>query len=172
MAANDQAPAVLLYECKILQSAVAHCFGLSYTFPLVQPLYSLYAIASNTESLPCTAVSLARSREKSSISVEEGKSLRASCVSSAACSVCFRLINLATVPLVKGETCATLCSVSRGLHLFSVFFCPTRTNRGHTGGGKHRGFFLLFILFCAPPSSCGASLHSIARRVRPSLCEK
>ena len=40
--------------------------------------------------------------------------------------------------------CATLCSVSRGLHLYSMFFCRTRTNRGHTVGGTHTGFFFLF----------------------------
>ena len=59
--------------------------------------------------------------------------------------------------------------VSRGLHS-SVFFCPTRTNRGHTGGGKHRGFFLLFMfLFC--PTVLLRCLPSffIARRVRLSL---
>ena len=43
-------------------------------------------------------------------------------------------------PSVQDATCSTLCSVSKGLlHLFSVIFCPTRANRGHTGGGKHCG---------------------------------
>ena len=32
-----------------------------------------------------------------------------------------------------------------GLHLFNVLVCPIRTNRDHTGGGKHRGFF--FFLY-------------------------
>jgi len=35
----------------------------------------------------------------------------------------------------------TLCSELRGLHLSGVVFCPTRTNQGRKGGGKHRGFF-------------------------------
>ena len=66
-------------------------------------------------------------------------------------------------PSVQGETCATLCSVSRGLHLFSVFFCPTRTNRGHIGGGKHGDFLILLCFLYAPPSSCGACLHLLSR---------
>ena len=63
--------------------------------------------------------------------------------------VCVFVTLLATVPPIKARRVLHFCSVFRGLHLFSVFFCPTRTNCGHTGGGKHRGFFLLFIfLFC------------------------
>ncbi len=52
--------------------------------------------------------------------------------------VCFRLIYFGDSLSDQGETCATLCSVSRGLRLFIALFCPTRTNRGHTGRGKHR----------------------------------
>ena len=66
-------------------------------------------------------------------------------------------------PSVQGETCATLCSVSRGLHLFSVLFCPPRTNRGHTGG-ETPGLFPFFLcFFFAPPSSFGACLHFLSR---------
>ena len=43
--------------------------------------------------------------------------------------------------------------------MLSVFLCPTN-NRGHTGGGKHLGSFLLLWLFYAPPSSCGDCLLS------------
>ena len=43
------------------------------------------------------------------------------------------------------------------------FCCPTRTNRGHTGGGKHRGFFFFLCFFFAPPSSCGACLYFLSR---------
>ena len=70
--------------------------------------------------------------------------------------MCVFVPSIGGSPSVQGETCATLCSASRGLHLLSVRFCPTRTNRGHTGGGKHRGFY-------APPSSCGACLHFLSR---------
>ena len=77
--------------------------------------------------------------------------------------MCFRPIYFGGSPSVQGETCATLCSVSRGLHLFSVPFCPIRPNRGHTGGGKHRGFFLLLCFFFAPPPSCGDCLHFLSR---------
>ena len=67
-------------------------------------------------------------------------------------------------PSDQGETWTTLCNVSRRLHLFSLLFCPTRTNRGYIGGGEHRGFFLLCAFkFFAPPSSCGACLHFISR---------
>ena len=45
-------------------------------------------------------------------------------------------------PSVQGETGATLCGVSRGLHLFGAPFCPPRTNRGHIGGGN------FFFRFC------------------------
>ncbi len=65
-------------------------------------------------------------------------------------------------PSDQGETCTTLRSVSRGLHLFSAFFRPTRTKPGHTEG-YNRGFFLLFYFFFAPPSSCGACLHFLSR---------
>ncbi len=55
--------------------------------------------------------------------------------------MCFRLIYFGDSPSDQGETCTTPCSASRGLHLFSAFFCPTRTNRGRTEGGKtHVGF--------------------------------
>ena len=65
------------------------------------------------------------------------------------CVCLFCLLFFGGSPSDQGKMCATLCNVSRGLHLFSVFFCPTRTNRGHTGGGKHRGLFLLFMfIFC------------------------
>ena len=67
---------------------------------------------------------------------------------------------------VQGETCATLCSVSRGLHLFSVLFCPTtRTNRGHRTG-LFSSFYVSFLPH-GPPAVL-ASIF-IARRVRPSL---
>ena len=75
------------------------------------------------------------------------------------CNVCVFSSHLfGDSPSDQGDTCATFYSVPRGLHLFSVFSCLTRTNRGHTAGGKHQGFFLLFFFF-APPSSCGACLH-------------
>ena len=54
---------------------------------------------------------------------------------------CYRPIYFGGSPFVQGETCATFCSVSRGLHLSSELSCPTRTNRDHTGGG-------LFYFFC------------------------
>ncbi len=73
--------------------------------------------------------------------------------------VCFRFIYFGGSPSDQGETCNTLCSVSRGLNLFSAFFCPTRIDRGHTGWGKHReglspSFYILscptFLLLCLP----------------------
>ena len=77
---------------------------------------------------------------------------------------------LAAVPLFKARRALHSAGVSRGLHLFSVFFCPTRTNRGNTGGGKHRGFFLLFMFIVCPIVllRCLPSFF-IARRVRLSL---
>ena len=68
---------------------------------------------------------------------------------------------LAPVPSIKARRAlhSTLCSASRGRHLFSVSFCPTITNRGHTGGGKRRGIILLLLLFFVAPSACGACLH-------------
>ena len=75
------------------------------------------------------------------------------------CNVCVFSSHLfGDSPSDQGDTCATFYSVPRGLHLFSVFSCLTRTNRGHTAGGKQQGFFLLFFFF-APPSSRGACLH-------------
>ena len=71
-------------------------------------------------------------------------------------------------PSVQGETCATLCSVSRGLHLFSVFFCPTRTNRGHTGGGKSTGPFFFFFCFFFLPHRPPAVLAVIFYREKGS----
>ncbi len=50
------------------------------------------------------------------------------------------VLSIGDSPSDQSETCTTLCSVSRGLHLFSASSCPTRTNRGHTGGDKHRDF--------------------------------
>ena len=49
----------------------------------------------------------------------------------------------------------TLCSVSRGVHLFRVLFCLTKTNRGTQEGA----FFFSLFFFFASPSSCGACLH-------------
>jgi len=57
-------------------------------------------------------------------------------------------------PPDQGETCP-LCSVFRGLLLFSVFFCPARTTAVVS---THRAFIVLMFLF-SPPSSCGACLH-------------
>lgn len=48
--------------------------------------------------------------------------------------VCFVPFFGHSSPSGQGETRTTLCSVLRGLHLFSAFFSPTRNNRGHTGG--------------------------------------
>ena len=55
-----------------------------------------------------------------------------------------------TVPPIKGETWATLCRVCLGFYILPCVFIYTyvrRTNRGHTGGGKHLGllFFLAFF---------------------------
>ncbi len=63
-------------------------------------------------------------------------------------------------PSVQGETCATLCSVSRGLHLFQWIFL---SNYNQPGSHRRGAFFFFLCLFCAPPSSCGACLHFLSR---------
>ncbi len=86
------------------------------------------------------------------------------------CCVCvFSSHVLATAPLVKARRVLHSCSVSRGLHLFSVFFCPTRTNRGHTGGGKHRAFFFFLYSFVPHLPPAVRAYIFIASRVQPSL---
>jgi len=78
---------------------------------------------------------------------------------------------MATVPLIKIKVRLVLhFAACRGLHLFSVLFCPTRTNRGHKGGGEYEVFFLLSIFHLCPtvPPAVRAFI-CIARRVRPSL---
>ena len=69
-------------------------------------------------------------------------------------------------PSIPGETCTTRCSVSRGLHLFSVFSVqlePTGVAQEEVYTGD---FFFFFFSFC-PTASCGACLHFCAIRVRP-----
>ena len=71
-------------------------------------------------------------------------------------------------PSIPGETCTTRCSVSRGLHLFSVFSVqlePTGVAQEEVYTGD---FFFFFFSFC-PTASCGACLHFCARRVRPHI---
>ena len=49
----------------------------------------------------------------------------------------------ATVPPIKARRALHVAVyLHSGLHLLSVFLCPTN-NRGHTGGGQHLGSFLL-----------------------------
>ena len=68
---------------------------------------------------------------------------------------------LAVVPPIKAR---------RVLHLFIVFYCPTRTNRGHTGGGKHRGFFLPYDVPFSPNRLAAVlALNFVAKRGRPPL---
>jgi len=81
---------------------------------------------------------------------------QAMCVCVCVC-VCFRPIYFCDRPSDQGETCTTLCIVFRGLHLLvRRVFCQTRTHRGYTGGGKHRGVFYL----CCPIVLCGAAFFS------------
>ena len=87
------------------------------------------------------------------------------------CACVFSSHLLAAVPLFKARRALHFgVCLEDYIHLFSVFCYPTRTNRGHTGGGKHRGFILLFILLLCPTVllRCLPSFF-IARRVRPSL---
>jgi len=65
--------------------------------------------------------------------------------------MCFRPSILATVPPIKARN---------GLHLFSVFFCPTRTNQGHS---KHRGFFFFFFFFIYPAVLLRCLLQFLSR---------
>ena len=66
-------------------------------------------------------------------------------------------------PSVQGETCATLCSVFRRLHLLSVLSVQLEPN-GVTQEGVNNGAFSSFyVFFFAPPSSCGACLHVLSR---------
>ena len=71
-------------------------------------------------------------------------------------------------PSVQGETCATLCVYPED-YTCSVCLCPTRTNRGHTGGGKHRGFFFFYVSFLPDRPPAVLAFILIARRVRPPL---
>ena len=77
--------------------------------------------------------------------------------------VCVFVPPIGGSPSVQGERCATLCSVSRGLHLFSVFAVQLEPT-GVTQEGVNTGasFFFLYF-FYAPPSSCGACLHFLSR---------
>ena len=52
--------------------------------------------------------------------------------------LCFRPSILATISPTKVRR-ALHFAVYREGYAFRVYICPTRTNRGHTGGGKHRG---------------------------------
>ena len=66
-------------------------------------------------------------------------------------------------PSVQGETCAALCSVSCGLHLFSVFSVQLEPTGVTQEGVNTRAFFFFLRFLYAPPSSCSACLNFLSR---------
>ena len=54
-----------------------------------------------------------------------------------AVAVAFVSFVLATVPPIKVRRALRLAVYLRLLQFTACFFCTPRTNRGHTGGGKH-----------------------------------
>jgi len=79
------------------------------------------------------------------------------CVSVCVC-VCSSHLFWVAVPPIKARRGYTLQCIWRGLHVFSVLFCLTRTNRVvQEGVNTRRALFFFSFSFCAAPSSCGSA---------------